>query len=199
MYRHYNIFLAVFIGMLGVLLLVAHHFSAPWAGGDGFSEPVEVVVEHPTGNELFRRGDVISTLPQSPLLERHSTPLPVRFDETIIWMDSGTELRIIESSTKRIEVQVIQGRVVVDGTAQISTRDVKTDINGVASFVHYSWLNEIDVAGIEGSTIVRFEETSLDLSDHATKISTLPPYTQTELEFDPASSSASEFYLEVLR
>lgn len=69
------------------------------------------------------------------------------------------------------------GRVVADGSATLTVRDVAVMTDGVVTLVHYSWLDKLDVKVLEGSASVRQGDyTSTVSAGNAVSIDTLPPY-----------------------
>jgi uncharacterized protein involved in tolerance to divalent cations len=77
-------------------------------------------------------------------------------------------------------------------------RELDILIDGTASYVHYSWLNEIEIASLEGSAELIFKNNHEDISEKALRATTLAPYQLLEIQFDPETSSASAFYKKVL-
>lgn len=70
------------------------------------------------------------------------------------------------------------GRVIVDGQATLTVRDVAVQTNGLVTLVHYSWLDKLDVKVIQGSANIRQSGYSSTVSEsNAVSIDTLPPYT----------------------
>lgn len=136
----------------------------------------------------YKRGEIISSGDEY---------VEVVFGSAIIYLDKNTEVKLVDGRMGKQVINIIQGRVVIDGVITIQTREVFTEVDGVASFVHYSWLDEIDVALIEGATRIKFEENVWNL-DHPVKVRTLPEHSIKEIEFNPEESSAAEFYDRIL-
>lgn len=69
------------------------------------------------------------------------------------------------------------GRVVVNGQATLTVRDVAVQTDGLVTLVHYSWLNKLDVKVIQGSADIRQGDYTSTVSEgNAVGIDTLPPY-----------------------
>lgn len=153
------------IATLSTALLVVQHFDAP--------QQLATLVGT---NELsWSRGQTISSFDQT-------TPLAIQFGDSRFWLDERTEVKLIDGRDGSLIIDVLQGRIVATGPLTISTREIKSVIEGPTSFVHYSWLNKIEVAIIGGEA---YEQ------------STLPPYEKKSFTFDPMGSIANEFYTQV--
>ncbi|MBI1907989.1 hypothetical protein HYS28_01050 [Candidatus Uhrbacteria bacterium] len=69
------------------------------------------------------------------------------------------------------------GRVVIDGDATLTVRDVMIAVDGAATLVHYSWLNKVDVKVLRGTAYVTQGTYTADVrAGNAISIDTLPPY-----------------------
>lgn len=172
---NFNTTLICLVALLSTVLLVARRFDATWAGGDGFSLHQTAVLLGP-GQFDWSRGETISSFDRL-------APMEIKFGEATLWLDERTEVKLIDGRAGQLTIDVLQGRIVTQGPITISTRELKTTISEPTSIVHYSWLNKLEVATIDG---VAYEQ------------STLPPYTKTEISFDPQTSSAKDFYEQVL-
>lgn len=170
---NFNTILAILIVVLGNSLLawqtmnLTKHQSA-------FANSIE-----------YRRGETISSLDEY---------LKVDFAGSNIWLDKKTEVKILSGEKGEELINVLQGRILVKGKLGVQTRSVLTKIDGETSFVHYSWLDDIEVANISGNTTLYFKSTSLKLASPI-KLHTLPDYSLIEIDFNPESSSAADFYL----
>lgn len=178
--KQFTIGLIALIAIISTTMLIGARFDAIWAGGEGYKAHQRAYV----GAVEYRRGETI---------ESTDTWLKLTFANTTIWMDQDTQVKLIDGRTDQETIQVLQGRVVVEGDLTIEVRALDLEISGVTSFVHYSWLNEIDIANISGTTRLTREDRS-ELIERALKTTTLPPYTDESISFEPNQSSAAEFY-----
>lgn len=163
---NFNTLLALIIVVLSTGLLINQHLNSP---------QLTAVLLGP-GLQEWSRGETISSFD-------HSAPMEIIFGgEVKIWLDERTEVKLIDARAGRLTVDVLQGRIIATGPLTVTTREVKTIVDSPTSFVHYSWLNKIEVATINGDA---YEQ------------STLPPYTKNSFTFDPMGSIANEFYTQV--
>ena len=109
----------------------------------------------------FERGEII---------ESGDDIIEIQFGESVIFADKNTEVKIIEGRDDHFVINVIQGRVVVDGDLSIVTREVETIVDGRSSFVHYSWLDEIEVAVIDGETLIKTPDSIIDATENPIKL-----------------------------
>lgn len=170
--RYSNTFLIVAIVILASVALIYQRFD---------TEDHQVAIGD--GQE-YRIGETISSGEEFQ---------QVTFGSATIWLDQHTEVKIIDGRVGQETVNVIQGRAVIAGPLNIKTRDVTTHIDGTASFVHYSWENRIEVATIDGSTQIAYQDEDVSVQD-AISLQTLPPYERNDISFSPDTSSASTFY-----
>jgi len=179
--------LAGLVGIISVSLLIGNRFDASWAGGDGYLAHQVATAE---GVE-YERGETVTT--------SEGEWLEIVFGDASFWMDENTEVKLVDGREDSLEINVVQGRVVVIGSMTIKTREVATLIDGVAAVVHYSWLDELEVANVFGSVDVATPETASILPEGVMlRIDTLSPYEFTDDYFVPEDSSAYEFYTEAL-
>ena len=163
---NFNTLLVLIIVALSTGLLISQHIEEP---------QLSAVLIGP-GLQEWTRGETISSFD-------NNTPMEIIFGgEVRIWLDERTEIKLIDGREGSLTIDVLQGRIVATGPLTISTRDIKTVISSPTSFVHYSWLNKIEVATIDGEA---YEQP------------TLPPYTKNSFTFDPMGSIANEFYTQV--
>ena len=164
---NFNTLLVLIVVMLSTGLLISQQFSTP---------QLKAVLIGP-GLQEWSRGETITSFDRE-------TPMKIIFGSvTEIWLDTRTEIKLVDGREGHLTIDVLQGRIIATGPLTISTREVKTHIDSPTSFVHYSWLNKIEVAVI---------------NDEAYEQSTLPPYNKNSFTFDPIGSIANEFYTEVI-
>ncbi|MDP2631489.1 MAG: hypothetical protein Q8P30_01830 [Candidatus Uhrbacteria bacterium] len=176
-----TLMLILTITMLSAVLLVGNRFDAKWAGGEGYEAHATAIVN----DNLYSRGEIISSGDEW---------LEVNFDNTKILMYKDSEIKLVDGRPNKLEVSLIQGRIVVIGNLTVSTRDVRTVVDGTASIVHYSWLDQIEIVSIDGSLKLYRDDRIEDFSGKALQTATLSPYTDEEIDFDASTSSASDFY-----
>lgn len=111
--------------------------------------------------------------------------------ESTFALDSNTTLTM-DGERFRFDV----GRVVIDGSATLTIRDVTITTSGVVTLVHYSWLNKVDVMVIDGKADVRQGTYSSTITTgNAVAVDTLPPYDAlSPTTFNLEASSAAAFY-----
>ncbi len=179
----------LFLISLVIILLVGNRLNATWAGGSGFAKHACAFVEIENFKTEFCRGEIISTMSNGTKI-----PLIIEFGDALIFLDKDTEIKIIDGRKNQEAINVIQGRVLIKGKLIINTREITTKINGTTSFVHYSWLDKIEVSAISGSTSLLKENFYLDVSKQAFEINTLNVSDNKSIIFNPEISSASAFY-----
>lgn len=168
------------IAIISTTVLVGARFDAIWAGGEGYNAHQTATVD---GVE-YRRGETI----RSGEIWMH-----VMFGDVDILMDKNTEVKLIDGRPDNIKIQIVQGRAVVRGDLTIEVRELDVKITGDTAFVHYSWLDEIEIVNLFGSTRLIRDDRS-ELIEGALKTTTLPPYEDESISFDPQTSVASDFY-----
>lgn len=170
--KYLNTTLVILVVIFSTALLVVQRF-------DGGKHAVGIV-----GDQEFRRGEVV-----------HAEKVELlKFGGVDIWMDSNTDVKLVDGREENITINVVQGRVVAIGQLTIETRDLKTVIDGTTSFVHYSWEDRIEIAAVAGAAYLERNGEQIDLTGRAISTSTLPPYVDEDITFDPENSSAAEFY-----
>lgn len=176
--RYLNTTLILIVIFLSTGLLIGNRLSLVWAGGDGYETHTSGFV----GEREYQRGKTISSGNNFYLLE---------FCQTNIWLDINTEIKLIDGRINRCAINVLQGRVVVRGNITIITRELKTTISGLTSFVHYSWRDEIEIAKILGNTTIHYDTLNKSVE---TLIINTNNYQESDLIFNPTISNASAFY-----
>ena len=163
-------------------MLVGNLFGFTWAGGDGYRTHSSGFV----GAVEYKRGQTIDSGDSFLLLQ---------FCDALIYFDVSTHVTLVDGRQDRCAINVAQGRIIVKGKIEIQTRNIAAHINGTSSFVHYSWLDDIEVATISGSLLIDVPgRHQLNLESDAVKLHTLAPYTQEKISFNPATSAAADFY-----
>ena len=135
--------------VLSTTLLVGRLFDATWAGGDGYVEQGVAVVD---GVE-YQRGETIET--------GDGEWLKVTMEDVTVWMYENTQLKLINLVEGETALTTIQGRILIDGNVTMRVRDDVTQLSGLNSYVHYSWLNQIDIEPIDDD----FDASDSDAAD----------------------------------
>lgn len=196
----FNITLILVIAVISTVMLVGVRFGAVWAGGEGYVKHQQATYSDNVQTTYFKRGELISTMPDAKPLPGYDSVFMLRisFGDATIWLDESTEVKLINGIPGEETIQVLQGRVVVDGPLTIEVRELDLEINGTVSFVHYSWLDEIEIAVIQGEAMLTRPDQRETLTDTALKTTTLQPYIDEIIEFNPETSEAAAFYEIVL-
>ena len=188
---HPNIrLLALPIAALCGLLLISLRLNAKWVGGTGKITPCPaqlVSSASPLATEITRGQSVVTTTGQTAIYQT--------CDKTNYVLDERTELRLTAyRHDQPTALNLIQGRVVVQGPADIQTRNVLIHANqGTCEIVHYSWRDEVDVtAHTPGACLV--DAGPLFPVDTTIRLGTYDGEFLVEHPFDAQTSSASAFY-----
>jgi hypothetical protein len=168
-------FLLIFIALIAAGLLIWNRLDI---------EPQLTATGLETG-EMIDRGETMTTTDTYAIFE---------IDDSVIYLSKNTEVKIVDASQGQIDLQLIQGRIVLDGSANISIREVDITTKGQTSIVHYSWLDEIEVATMNNATSIAFADQVFTLTDSAIRMQTLPPYQSEHIQFNPEVSSEADFY-----
>lgn len=147
-------------------------------------EPHMSAVNFETG-EIIQRGEIMSTSDDFAAFE---------ISDSIIYLARNTEVKLVDGRKGQIDMQLIQGRVVLEGSSNILIREIDITTEGQASIVHYSWLDEVEIATIDSAALVTWEDQALELADEAVRMQTLESYDIEYIDFNPEESSEAEFY-----
>lgn len=167
--------LPILIALLGVGLLMWNRLDV---------EPHAQAMNLETG-DIIERGQIMTA---------SDAFAAFAITDTQIYLSKNTEVRLVDGREGQVDLQLIQGRVVLAGPAHVSIREVDIATQGQASIVHYSWSNEIEVATIEGSASITYADQVLILTDDTVRMQTLAPYKIEVMAFDPLASSEADFY-----
>lgn len=135
--RKFNTILIINLALLSTVLLTGRLFDATWAGGEGYDRQGVAIVD---GIE-YQRGETITTGDNEWKI--------VEMTDVTVWMYENTQLKLVNLVEDEIELTVVQGRVVIDGNVTMRVRDQTTALVGRNSYVHYSWLNKVDIEPID--------------------------------------------------
>jgi len=148
------------------------------------TEPHMSAVNLETQNSI-ERGEIMTTVDGYAAFE---------ISDSIVYLSKNTELKLVDGREGQIDLQLIQGRIVLIGSANISIREVNIETTDQTSIVHYSWLDEIEVAAIKNQTLIESNNSIVTLENEAINMQTLESYSVQYIEFNPEQSSEAEFY-----
>ena len=140
--------------------------------------------------EHVERGEIMTTFDEYVAFE---------IDNSTVYLSKNTELKLIDGREGQIDLQLIQGRIVLTGNANVSIREVNINTNGMTSIVHYSWLDQIEVATIDADAFIEYntityEQQLVTLSNQAIRMETVERYNLEYIQFSPSESSEADFY-----
>ncbi|MBU4314934.1 hypothetical protein KJ673_00845 [Patescibacteria group bacterium] len=135
--------------------------------------------------DIIKRGEIMTTSDDYAVFN---------IDNSTVYLSKNTQVKLVDGRQGNIDLQLIQGRIVLDGNANISVREVNISTKGQVSVVHYSWLDEIEAAPIIGLATVQYSDQSRFLDPQAIRMSTLDPYATEFIDFNPSQSSEKDFY-----
>mgnify|MGYP003888565241 CR=1 FL=1 len=181
---------ALLVAVVGVYL-VGSRLEARFAGGQGQIEACGAEAINPPGASI-KRGELMSS----------STDAFAQFqlcDGTMLYLDSNTQMKLAQyrnpKAQTETQLELIQGRVIVDGLADVRTRNTVVAVGGAGcEFVHYSWLDELDVTPL-ATDACKIKNTQVippvsQTSRYNTFVSTLVSTNN----FNPSASAAKNFY-----
>lgn len=189
--------------VLCLILLVGNRLGFTWAGGTGFVQQEKAYFHTLAEDITFKRGDVVSTNEKGFYFEGQlywDVPAPLILgekDKTVIYLDKNTEIRLDSLAADNYAVTLIQGRIVVEGPATVQIRELDMQTTDVTGFVHYSWLDQVDILPFGTTPVVQTTDEQITLQYPYIKMDTLPPYKQQGMTFEPETSDGKEFYLQL--
>lgn len=184
-------------------LLIGRRLDLPFAGGEGagphasaflkekydFSDP-----SHPSSSVLpsvLTRGATIVT--NAFTFGRYTIN-----NECTVALAENSSLTLEDGRNKYNIFNLLTGRAVATGNCVFTTRETKISIAGVATIIHFSWLNELVVKALDGNVVVSQSGTTTALTPEspAMRFSTLPSaITQEETDFSLTQNDLiSSFY-----
>lgn len=183
---------AVFI-MLLWLVLVGQRLDARWLGGSGREVPcLATSIAHP--EQTISRSESMST--EVAQFAKYQL-----CDGTLLYLDANTQVRLREYknpdplASQNTQLDLIQGRVIVDGLADVRARNTVVSVSGAGcEIVHYSWLDKVDVTPlVEAGCKIQNLPGQL-VTRKTSRINTFNSLIETSSPFEPTSSSARDFY-----
>lgn len=182
---YFNTILTITLGLLCTGLLIALRFESTLLGGDG--KQFAVISEN---KETYFEGETIITT---------DSPLIVTWQNSTLALDVRTEIRL-RNTRGNLELQLIQGRIAIAGSAIVTVRDMQINVDGNNVLTHYSWLDLIDLVPISGESNVStptIQQTILESG----RFQTLAPYSEVIPNDSPFEASSTFFnqYLALIK
>jgi hypothetical protein len=188
---------------LATLLLVGNRLGYFWAGGDSVIEPettelIDVFAatsnSHAADTQLttYLPGEIISTPADQFFALRTNGPT----NAPVFNLDINSQLKIVETAGDDITINLITGRLVVDGRVTVVVRDTTISLDGIATLVNYNWLEKMDVSVLSGTATIHQGQYSTVVRDnHAVSLDTLPPFNEIKpTSFSLDATSVKVFY-----
>ncbi|HCC83854.1 TPA: hypothetical protein DEP96_03315 [Candidatus Uhrbacteria bacterium] len=176
--------LAVIIVVLAVVILAGHRLGYFWAGGDGVITPettelIDVFAattdSHQADTPLLTwlPGEIITTPADQFFALRTNGPT----NAPVFNLDVNSQLKIVKTDGDNITVNLITGRLVIDGRVTVAVRDTSIAVDGITTIVNYSWLDTMDVSVLAGSANIHQGQYSTVVKEnHAVSLDTLAPF-----------------------
>ncbi|MDA0207818.1 MAG: hypothetical protein O3B64_00205 [bacterium] len=164
-HSNFNTILVSIIFLFGIMLLVGLRFDAIWAGGEGFVKQRTASI----GSDNFVRGETIIPTTHSLL------KLPMG----LICIEAGSELTLLSLTAEENIVNLRSGRISTMDTFRVQIRDNEYASSGYTSYVHYSWLGEMEKIDLMNGSSER-----IDLLEETTNMSS----------FVAKDSAAADYY-----
>ncbi len=136
------------------VLLIGLRFDARWAGGEGYKrQAIFLAVETvtPSGEPAntgiieANRANVLQTTSFMRQFKTYGYSYPCS-----IWLDRDTTVTIGNAKEGETTFALESGRILVDCEASVTAREASITFAGVATFVNYGWLHQLDARLIEG-------------------------------------------------
>lgn len=186
-----SIILAGAIICLVVVAMVGQQFELPALGGDG-KLPVCGAVNVTEPEKTLKRGSILSSSAEGFAKYQMC-------DGTMLYLDKNTQLQIdaYRNSSAGTETQLtlIQGRVIVDGLADVHARNSVVATRGAGcEIVHYSWLDQIDITPFAEMACTLSSSNAAPPFIQTTRVSTFDDQLIDITPFEPAMSAARPFY-----
>lgn len=176
---------------LVVVAMVGQQFELTAFGGDG-KLPVCGAANVTEPEKTLKRGSVLSS-PAEGFAKYQMC------DGTMLYLDKNTQVRLdaYRDSSAGTETQLIliQGRVIIDGLADVHARNSVVATRGAGcEIVHYSWLDQIDITPFAEMACTLASSNSAPPFIQTTRISTFDDHLIDITPFAPATSAAQPFY-----
>jgi len=181
---------SMIVAVIGVYL-VGLRLEARFAGGQGRLETCGATPLDQTGPTILR-GQIMSS---GNDFSRYQL-----CDGTMLYLDVNTEIKLNQyrfpANYEETQLQLVQGRVIVDGVADVHARNVGVALRGAGcELVHYSWLDELDITPLVDSACQIIGSDALPQTLSTTRYDTFTTSIKNNLRFSPETSSAQNFYV----
>ena len=138
----------LFFSLLLVTLLIGHRFGATWAGGEGVTENLDVMITEMQGSlEMMHHDD-------TRVVIQTGDDGYIRFvigENVLVGMAERTTLTLESITSNNLRILVTRGRIVVEQTGSeplhIQTNFTDTTLeNGAITLVNYDFLETVMIA-----------------------------------------------------
>ena len=167
--------------VIALALLIGKRLDLPFAGGEGAGPHANALLKetydfsdpsHPSSSVLpsvLTRGATVTT--NAFTFARYTIN-----NECTIALAENSSAILEDARKSKNTLTLLTGRFVAMGNCTLVTRETAIHIQGTATVVHFSWLNEIAVKTLEGNTTVSQSGTTTELTPEspALQFSTLP-------------------------
>lgn len=180
-------------------LLIGRRLDLPFVGGEGAGSHADaLLVDSKSLNgtmaifpDVLSRGETVTT-------DVNAFTLYTINNECTVALAENSSLTLEDGRSTYNVFNLLTGRAVATGDCVFTTRETEISITGVATIVHFSWLNEFVVKALDGSVVVSQSGTTTALTPEgpAMRFSTLPStITQEETGFSLTQNELiSSFY-----
>lgn len=175
----------VTVGLLG------QQFELSIFGGSG-KLPVCGAVNLTESGKILKRGSLLTSSPDGFAKYQMC-------DGTMVYLDKNTQLRLDAyrnaSAGTETQLTLIQGRVIIDGLADVHARNSVVATRGAGcEIVHYSWLDQIDITPFAEMACTLSSSNAAPPFIQTTRVSTFDDHLIDITAFEPAMSAAQPFY-----
>ncbi|HBK33720.1 TPA: hypothetical protein DEP34_01475 [Candidatus Uhrbacteria bacterium] len=149
----------LFFSLLLVTLLIGHRFGATWAGGEGVTENLDVMITEMQGSlEMMHHDDTRVVMADDILMRGEVIQTGddgyIRFvigENVLVGMAERTTLTLESITSNNLRILVTRGRIVVEQTGSeplhIQTNFTDTTLeNGAITLVNYDFLETVMIA-----------------------------------------------------
>lgn len=186
-----NLVLTSVVTTAVVTVLVGQQLNVKWLGGTG--RIILCPAEEIDRNDVsINRGEIMAT--KKSEFSRYQL-----CDGTVLYLDANTQIRLSAYpdpvASQNTKLELIQGRMIVDGLADVRTRNTTVSVTGAGcEIVHYSWLDKADITPLveAGCQIENFSGQLV--AREISRLNTFDTTLETTSPFNPTSSSAASFY-----
>lgn len=160
-----------------LILLIGKRLDLRFAGGEGAGLHADaVLIDFKSLNEgdtvlpeKISRGETIIT-------DASTFQTYMLNDECSIALAENSSLMLVDGRKQYNVFNLLTGRALAIGDCTFTVRETEVSINGTATIVHFSWLDEIVIKALDGSVVISQSGDSVSLTSEspAMRFSTLP-------------------------